>query len=256
MITVQNIYDFINARAPFDIQSPYDNAGLLVGDPAAEVTGIHFAMDVSQRVLDEAEAASANLIITHHPLMFSPVKQVVATSYESRLIMRMIRSGMSFIAAHTNLDQAPGGVNDTLAQRLQLKDITGEGYFRMGTLPQPMNAQQLAAHVGGCLNTTVRIMGDGVNITRVGMCSGGGSDEWSTALAMGAQAFVTGEMKHHHALEAADSGLLCLECGHHATEEPGIFALADALQIELNAVQCNVHVSKSRCGAYAAPGRP
>ena len=255
-MTVQQIYDLINARAPYETQDTFDNSGLLVGDPAAEVCGIHVAMDLTQRVIDEAFAAGANLIVTHHPIMFAPIKQLVATDYESRLIMRLVRSGIAMIAAHTNLDKAPGGINDVLAQRLGLENITGEGYIRMGNLPRPMNAIELAEHIGKALHTIVRPMGYAENITRVAMCSGGGSDEWCAARDMGAQAFLSGEIKHHHALEAVDSGLVCLEAGHHATEEPGIFALADALQNELNAVQCNVHVSTSQLGAYAMPERP
>lgn len=257
MLTVQTVYDLINARAPFETQEAFDNAGLLVGDPAAEVRGIHVAMDVSERVLDEAEAAGANLIVTHHPIMFSAIRRLVSTAYESRLIMHMVRSGMSLIAAHTNLDRAPGGINDVLAQRIGLVNITGEGFVRVGDLPAPMLGDALAARIGQALNTVVRPMGPVDQlITRVGMCSGGGSDEWAAAQALGAQAFLTGEMKHHHALEAADAGMLCLEAGHHATEEPGIFTLADALQNELNAVQYKVHVSKSQAGAYAVPERP
>lgn len=256
MLTVQQVYDFINARAPYEIQDPYDNSGLLVGDPSAEVHGVHFAMDLTQRVIDEAVAAGADLIVTHHPIMFSPIKRLVSTDYEPRLIMQLVRAGISMISAHTNLDKAPGGIDDVLAERIGLSNVTGEGYVRIGDLPHPMNSLELADHVSKALNTVVRPMGEGEAITRVAVCSGAGGNEWPVAHSWGAQAFISGEIKHHHALEAVDAGLFCLEAGHHATEEPGIFALADALQNELNAVQYKVHVTKSRLGAYAVPGRP
>ena len=256
MLTVQNVYDFINARAPYDIQDPFDNSGLLVGDPAAEVHAVHFAMDLTQRVIDEALAARADLIVTHHPIMFSPIKHLVATDYESRLVLQLVRSGVAMISAHTNLDKAPGGIDDVLAERIGLSHVTGEGYVRIGDLPHPMDAAELAAHVSRTLDTVVRPMGTGRSITRVAVCSGAGGNEWPVAHGWGAQAFISGEIKHHDALAAVDAGLFCLEAGHHATEEPGIFALADALQNELNALQCNVHVSKSQLGAYAMPERP
>lgn len=257
MLTMQNVYDFINSLAPYDTQMSFDNSGMLVGDPHAEIHGILVAMDLTPPVIKEALSVGADLIVTHHPIMFSPVKQVLATSYEGRLVLALARHGLNMLCAHTNLDSAPGGINDVLAQRLGLTNITGEGYLRAGDLPTPMNAQELAAHVSHALNTVVRPMGQADSITRVAVCSGAGGDEWPGALTLGAQAFVTGEMKHHFALEAVDAGLLCLEAGHHATEEPGIFALADALQTELNRVQCSVHVTKSRAGAYAAlPGSP
>ena len=251
MLNVQQIHDFINERAPFETQVAYDNSGLLVGNPANEVTGVHFALDVTDAVIDEAVSHGANLIVTHHPLMFSPIKRMVETDHEARLICRMIREGISLISAHTNLDQAPGGVNDVLAAAIGLCNVSGEGFLRVGDLPEAMTAEALAAHVSRCLGDTVRMMGSADRlIQRVGMCSGSGSDEWPAAAAMGAQAFLTGEAKHHHALQAAANGVVILEAGHHATEAPGIFALADALQSWPDIVQCNVRVTRSGARAY------
>ena len=225
MLTVQQVFDFINERAPFETQLAFDNSGLLVGHPDNEVTGVHFALDVTNHVIDEAIANGANLIVTHHPMMFSAIKRLVETSHEARLLCRLIREGISLISAHTNLDQAPGGCNDVLAQTIGLTDIEGEGFVRVGALPHPMTAVELAAHIGEKLGDVVRVMGDpAAVITKVGMCSGSGADEWLAAAAMGAQAFLTGEVKHHIALEASDAGVVMLEAGHHATEEPGIFA--------------------------------
>ena len=251
MLTVAQIYDFINELAPFETQLAFDNSGLLVGDPAAAVTGVHFALDLTNRVIDEAIEQGANLIVTHHPMMFSPIKQLVETDYQSHLLCRLIRHGISLISAHTNLDQAPGGCNDVLAQRIGLTDVTGEGFVRVGTLPAPMTAGKLAQHISLVLGDVVRVMGNpDAIVTKVGMCSGSGAEEWSAAAAMGAQAFVTGEAKHHIALEAADAGVVLLEAGHHATEEPGIFALADALQNSALVVQYKIRVSTSRAKAY------
>ena len=251
MLTVQQVYDFINERAPFETQVAYDNSGLLVGHPNNEVTGIHFALDVTNNVIDEAIAHGANLIVTHHPMMFSPIKRLVETDYQARLLCRLIREGISLISAHTNLDQAAGGINDVLAQRIGLTDIQGEGFVRVGTLPSPMTAGELAESISAALGDVVRVMGDAsAQVEMVGMCSGSGADEWPAAAAMGAQAFLTGEAKHHIALEAADRGVVLLEAGHHATEEPGIFALAKALQMSELGVQYNVRVSLSSAKAY------
>ena len=237
MLTVQQVYDWINEIAPFETQVGYDNSGLLVGDPNREVTGILFALDVTNRVIDEAVQHGANLIVTHHPLMFSPIKRLVETDYQAHLLCRLIRGGISLISAHTNLDQAVGGVNDALAKRIGLSDVIGEGFLRVGALPKAMSAAELADHISKALGDVVRVMGDpAAMVEKVGMCSGAGSDEWTAAAAMGAQAFLTGEVKHHIALEAADAGMVMLEAGHHATEAPGIFALADTLQIRLNDV--------------------
>jgi len=234
----------------------FDNSGLLVGNPDQEVTGVHFALDVTSRVIDEAIENGANLIVTHHPMMFSPIKRLVETNHEARLLCRLIRAGISLISAHTNLDQAPGGCNDALAHAIGLTDIQGEGFIRVGTLPHRMSAQDLATHISASLGDVVRVMGNpSALVDKVGMCSGSGADEWPAAAAMGAQAFLTGEVKHHIALEAADAGVVLLEAGHHATEEPGIFALADALQMSELVVQYKVRVSRSEAKAYQSSMR-
>ena len=251
MLTVQQVIDFINQRAPFDTQLDYDNSGLLVGDPGREVTGVHFALDVTDHVIDEALGHGANLIVTHHPLMFSPIRRLVETDHQARLLCRLIREHISLIAAHTNLDQAVGGCNDALARRIGLADVAGEGFGRVGRLPAPMTTGELAASISNALGDVVRVMGNpSAVVEKVGMCSGAGADEWPAAAALGAQAFLTGEAKPHMALDASAAGVVILEAGHHATEIPGIFALADALQNSDLAVQYKMRIFTSKASAY------
>lgn len=255
---VRDIFAEIDRVAPFDTQADFDNSGLLLGHPDAEVTGVHFALDVTERVLAEAEAAGAGLIVTHHPLMFSPVRRLVETDYEARLMARMIRGRMSLIAAHTNLDIAAGGTNDTLASLLGLTNVTGESWWRVGDLTEGTTAAGLCKRIGSALHTVVRVCGQAAPdrpLRRLGISTGAGSDSWRDAAALGADAFLTGEMKHHHALAMADAGVLGLEAGHFATEEPGIFALADTLQKAADALQWNLRITRSACGGYAPPGK-
>ncbi len=245
MLTVQDVYDLINERAPFETQEPYDNSGLLVGHPETEVTGIVAALDVTPHVIAVAKEKGANLLVTHHPLMFSARKQLVETDYEAELLCTMIRHGMALISAHTCLDLAPGGTNDALASAIGLTDVVGEGFVRVGSLPREMDAAELAAHIQRSLGDVVRWNGNPhARICRVGLCSGSGSDEWPAAKAMGAQAFLTGEVRYKQALAAAGNDMVMLEAGHRATETPGIFALADALQNCRNVVQCKMCVYK------------
>lgn len=253
---VQDVYNWIDHFAPFASQEGFDNAGLLVGAPDWEVLGIHTAMDVTDSVLDEAEAAGANLIITHHPMMFGARKTMREDDFEGRLLCRMIRARIALIAVHTNLDQAPGGINEVLAKTCGLSAVTGEGYLRAGSLPEGLTLTSLVTLLERVLHTTIRVMGQATPdkvLHRMAVASGAGSDFWEDAHAMGAEVFLSGEIKHHHALAMNGCGMIGLEAGHFATEEPGIFALADALQNHLNAVQCDVCVSKSRLGAYALP---
>ena len=256
-MTVQNIHDLLDAVAPFDTQASFDNSGLIVGDRNAEVSGVLFALDVTGAVIDEAAEKGANLIVTHHPLMFSPVQRLTADTFEGRLIMRLIREGISLIASHTCLDQAPGGINDALAECCALLNVEGEGFIRVGDLPVPMAAGDLKEYLSAALNTTVRLMGDpALTVGRLGVSSGAGSGEWEEAAALGAEAFLSGEIRHHHALAMAGAGIPCFECGHFATEQPGIFALADALQSALNQLQYSLSIHRSETGAYGAGRRP
>ena len=256
-MTVKQILQLIDAIAPFDTQEEWDNSGLLIGSPDQEVHGILLALDITESVLDEATEKGADLIVTHHPLMFSPRQRLTDQDFEGRLIQRMIRNRWSHIAAHTNLDRAAGGMNDTLAACCGLTDVAGEGFFRAGNLPKAMAAGDYAALLREALGDSVRLMGpEDVSVQRVGLCSGGGSQEWETALAEGCDAFISGEIKHHHALAMADAGIAAFECGHSATERPGMLVLADALQNALDTVQCNLRIFMSELDSYEIPAQP
>lgn len=256
-MTVRDFVNLINGLAPFETQESFDNSGLLIGSANTTVDTVLFALDVTDRVLDEAEALHAQLIITHHPLMFSPVKSLLEENHESHLIRRMIRSDIALIAAHTNLDRAIGGTNDTLVRLLDLRTPVGEGFVRVGDLPIPMTANVLSGYLSSALNTVVRVMGDpNRECSRLGLCSGGGSDFWPEAAALGADCFLSGEIRHHHALAMIHAGLTGFECGHAATEEPGIFALAQTLQASPLVIECKVRLYNSTVGVYSAPTHP
>ena len=256
-MTVRMIYDLIQTAAPFDTQLEWDNSGLLVGSPFQEITSILFALDVTEAVIDEALRLGVQLIVTHHPLMLEAVRTLTDETYEGRLIRRLVREEISLIAAHTNLDQAAGGINDTLAALCGLEEVSGEGFFRCGLLPAPVTVRTFADRLAENLAAAVRVMAPEDRVIRkVGLCSGGGSSEWTHAAEAGCDAFVSGEIKHHHALAMADAGIAAFECGHFATEEPGLAALAEALQNALRHVECNVRVFVSAVPAYTYPRCP
>lgn len=256
-MTVGEIYGIIDRLAPFDTQADFDNSGFLVGCAAQEVSCALFALDLTQPVIDEAVSIGANLIVTHHPLMFTPVRSITDDDYEGRLIRRLVREDISLIAAHTNLDQAAGGMNDVLAACCGLSDVSGESFFRCGVLKEPVPARVFARNLEKQLTATVRLMGDPEKtVCKAGLCSGGGSEEWTKAFQAGCDAFISGEIKHHHALAMADHGIVALECGHFATEEPGIRSLASALQKECNQLECRVRIYVSERSAYAFPRQP
>lgn len=250
---VKDFIALIDGLAPFDTAESHDNVGLLIGDPNQAVTGVMVALDASEGVFEEMRQNKANLLITHHPLMFSPVHRLLETDYEGRLILEMARGRIAMIAAHTNWDKAPGGTNDRLCSLFGLQNISGEGFIRVGELPKPMTADAFKQQASLVLKAPIVLMGNADRpVFRLGLCTGGGSDEWETAHQMGADAFLTGEMRHHHALEAAARGMTLYEAGHAATEDPGMDALCVSLQTALNRLKWNVAVYRAAYRPYTA----
>jgi dinuclear metal center YbgI/SA1388 family protein len=213
-MTNQDIYRLLDQKAPFALAEEWDNVGLLIGNPADEVSRVLVALDATPDAVQAAKAMGADLIITHHPVIFEPLKTL-----DSHSIPYMLAAaGIAVISAHTNTDKACGGVNDVLAARLGLTDlrVTEDGFCRIGTLARPTEADTFAKMVADTLDTAVRTNG-GDTIRTVGVCGGSGGD-FIAPLAQEIDAFVTGEVRHHQWLEANALGVTVLEAGHHATE--------------------------------------
>ncbi len=224
-MTVKDVYDFLDSWAPFATAADWDNPGLLVGDANREVRRVLVALDATADAVEVAEAIGADLIVTHHPVIFAPLKALTADSVPYRLAA----AGISLIATHTNLDVAADGVNDTLAAVLGLEDVTvaADGMTRIGTLPASITADDFAELVAQRLGTAVRVAHRDAPIRRVAVCGGGGGD-FAADLVGEADAFVTGEIKHHEWLAAAGK-ITLLEAGHYATEAPAIATLCRRL---------------------------
>lgn len=237
-MNVQKIYELIDDIAPFDTQMDFDNAGLLVGDPQQKVKKALLAMDCTPQVIAEAIEVDAQLIITHHPVIWNPMKQVTADS----LVYQLIRNNISVISAHTNLDVSPVGVNEYLARVLGLENIEPLEVFssdedsiyalgRVGKLPHALSSQQLAQRVDDLLDCHgLRYTGDAEEITRVAVCGGSGGSMVSKAIEAGAQALVTGDIKHDIFLSAAQAGLTLIDAGHFETETVVLPPLCELLQ--------------------------
>lgn len=249
--SVKDIVRLVGEIAPYELAEAWDNVGLLAGRAKGTVTRVLVALDLTHAVLEEAKALGAQLIVTHHPVMFAPRKRLTDEDYEGELLLSLSENGMALIAAHTNLDAAPGGVNDTLMALMGAKNVTGEGCFRVGDLAEGTTLDMLCARAASKLHTAVRAYGakDTV-VTKLGCCSGAGSSEMGEAIALGADCFITGEVKHHHALEAMARGVSMIEAGHYETENPVCEVLAGALQKAADAVQYNVTVFCSKANPF------
>ena len=234
MPTVRQIYDFINSLAPFGTQETWDNSGLLLGDPDKQVSHASLALDATSKTVAAAKADCAKLLITHHPVIFSPQKKILAGS----VIYELLTSGIAAISAHTCLDSAEGGVNDTLAAILELEDVmplelegTDVPLVRKGRLPRTMSGEELAMYVKEKLGCNLRLADAGKPINTVAVC-GGSLSSLTYELIGKVDAFVTGDLTHHYFTDAADSGLTAIAAGHFETENPVMSVLKDKLEMQ------------------------
>lgn len=238
-MTVQDVWNWLDGLAPFAAQEAFDNAGLVLGDPAAPVRRVFFTVDATLPAVSEAVAWQADLLVAHHPLLFGGVRSLRTDLPEGAAVAALLGAGISLIAAHTNLDSAPGGTGDSLADALGLTQagpVSGDAYLRVGELPAPLAAAALLTDVNRRLRACARLYGDpAATLRRVAVGAGACGEAWQAAAEAGAQAFVVGEIKHHELLAARASGLTVLEAGHHETEFPGIAALCRRFQSQAQA---------------------
>lgn len=229
-LRIADIVDALEYVAPLSLQESYDNAGLQVGNGGAIVTGALLCIDVTEAVVDEAIELGANLIISHHPLLFKGLKAITGSTYVERVVVKAIQAGVAIYSAHTNMDNALGGVNYKIAQLLQLTQVTplvpihggisGHGSGVVGTLAEPMDElpflQQLKEvfRIPTIKHTALL----GKPVTKVAICGGAGASLAADALACGADLFITGECRYHDYFDY-DKRLLLVEAGHYETEQ-------------------------------------
>lgn len=244
MTHIRDIYDVIDGAAPFSAALEFDNVGLLVGDGDTPVTRVLLALDITPAVVEEAAALKAELVISHHPVIFAPLRSLSSRDVPFLLTKR----GVAALCCHTNLDRSPVcGVNVALAGKLGLRNVRAEDVFGRqsvlfsGELEEPVEPKEFAGLVKERLETgSVQLMDGGRPVKKIFFCSGAGGDELSNAACRGADAFLTGELKHHEALEAARLGLTCVAAGHYETEKPFGAFLASYLKKRLPDVEFSV----------------
>ena len=217
----------IESYAPLNLAEDFDNVGLIVGNSGEDVTSVVLTLDVDMEVAQEAKELGANLIVSHHPLIFEPVNQINNSSPIGRLLLYLIENRIAVYSAHTNLDSAKGGLNDILAGIAGLEDcvpLTGEneesGLGRIGKAQAGTTVEILAKRLKAVLGLPyIRFTGDGQReVVRVALCTGSGGSLVKDAIKNSAQVYITGDMKYHGVREAVDSGLNIIELGHYDSE--------------------------------------
>lgn len=230
MTRVYDIYNHIQEKAPFEIQMDFDNAGFLVGRADRSVNRILVALDITEPVIEEAISLGAELIVSHHPVIWGGAKSITDQTPAGRKLLLLAEHGIAAICAHTNLDAADGGVNDVLAQKLGLTDISQlhqdgidkqgrpYGIGRVGTVTsRPL--YDFALSVKEILGSKgIRLVDAGKSVTKVAVGGGSCGGMLKDAIAQGCDTFVTSDVKYDGFLDAKALGVNLIDAGHYPTE--------------------------------------
>lgn len=225
MTVIQDIVEYFDEKIPSSLSCAWDNDGLMCcPDELAPVSGVLCALDVTNDVIHEAEALGFNLILTHHPLLFRPIRSVLPSQPSARFVISLISKRISVLSYHTRLDAAKGGVNDQLAALFQAQVIgrfgpEGEEIGRMVKLPALLAAKDFAGQVKRTLKCpSITVVNPEKSVKTAAVIGGEGRDFISPAISRGADILFTGSIGYHGMLDAAAQGLAVIEAGHDYTE--------------------------------------
>ncbi|MCD7723366.1 MAG: Nif3-like dinuclear metal center hexameric protein [Clostridiales bacterium] len=234
--TAKDIYEYIDSIAPFDAQEDWDNAGFLIGDIGREIKRAVLSLDVSGHALSFAKEHGAQLIISHHPVIFGSISRVMKNS----VVYKCIENNIDVLSAHTNFDLAENGINAALAQRLGLKNtrhIAGT-YMTVGELESPRGIDSFAAFVKDALGVSgIRYTKTGKTIKTVAVIGGAAGEFYELAEKQGADCYITGEVQHHIMLACAENDFAIIEAGHFETESESFKMLLGALSEKFKGVE-------------------
>lgn len=227
---LRDITGALEAFAPLSLQDGFDNAGLQIGlTEDVDTTGVLLCLDVTEDVVDEAIRKGCNVVVSHHPLLFHPCKSITGADYIQRTIMKAIRGGVAIYSAHTNLDNANGGVNNKMAEKLELSNYsvlqpkagdaeTGAGLI--GTLPSPIDKEDFIRQVKATFHVDCLRCNrwTGQRVSRVALCGGAGAFLIPDAIKAGADVFITGEIGYHRFF-GYENDIMLMEIGHYESEQ-------------------------------------
>lgn len=263
MATVTDIFRVMDDWAPFETQMSFDNAGFLVGRGGTEVTSVLVALDITLEVVQEAVEQGAQVIVSHHPVIFHPARTLTDDTTTGRVLLELAERKIAAICAHTNLDAAQGGVNVCLAQALGLSDTTllhpdgvdrnglPYGIGRVGKCHQAgYSPREYAAYVKETLHAAgIRFVDTGCTVSKVAVGGGSCGSMLEDAAAMGCDTFITGDVKYDQFLEAKALGINLMDAGHYPTEQVVCPQIAAYLKRKLPKLSIEVSkIHREVCG--------
>jgi dinuclear metal center YbgI/SA1388 family protein len=239
MVKAEWVIQKMENWAPLDLAEEWDNPGLLIGDSAQDVRRILVALDASESVISETLRGKYDLLITHHPLIYNPLKRIISQDPTGSKIIRLIQNKTGLYCAHTNLDIAEGGVNDILFDILELnkkENLMESELGRVGYTAAPMKLMDFADYIKNKLNISdVRFFGEPSKIIhKIGLCAGdaAGQRYVRAALQKNCDVYITGDLRYHGIMEALEQNLSLIDISHYGSEVPIVSAIAKYLMDE------------------------
>ncbi len=254
MTAIRDIFTALCGIAPLELQMEFDNAGFQIGRTEREVHRVLLALDATDAVVEEAEELGAELIVTHHPLLFSPLRSLTDLDPVQRRALTLAEKGIGLISMHTNLDIAEGGVNDVLIRLIgaEPEEALDEGCGRIGTLPQTMELSAFLKVCKQCLHVpALRFADGGKAVRRIAVMGGAGAGSLECAVKAGCDTYVTADIKYHQFQHAAELGLNLIDADHFYTENPVISALAGQLAAQFPDVEFQISKRHTACIRFA-----
>lgn len=236
---IEKLAEIIEKMSPLEIQEPWDNSGFQVKLSDSEIYKVLVALEISTEVIHEAINFNADIIVTHHPMFFNPIKHVCDNNVTGNYLIELIKHDINVYSSHTPFDKCRGGNNDYLAKLLHLCDVhtmeSDEGGFcRVGLVDGECSAGEYIEQIADWLKIDKRLMSFAGNmnskIQKVGLCTGAGDEFAELAAIEGCDLFVTGDVKHHRAQTARELGLNILDIGHYGSEKIFIKNMSDYLR--------------------------
>lgn len=224
-MTCNEIIEMLEQEFPLKYAMPGDKTGFQVGNREQEIHHIYIAVDATEEVIDEAVRVGADLLLTHHPMIFSPLATITTDSFQGRRVIKMIQNNLCYVSTHTNYDSCR--MANLAADRLGIIDgqvleevADGLGIGKMGILPKEMTLRECAVYVKEAFGIpSVRFFGDGnEKVSRVAICPGSGRSVIKYCHALGAEVFITGDIDHHTGVDQVDDALPIIDAGHYGIE--------------------------------------
>lgn len=265
-LKVKDIKNIMEEYAPLNLKENYDNVGLMVGSLECEISSILIALDCTLEAIDEAVNSGANLIITHHPLLFIKPQSVTAETLQGRKIIKLIKNNINLYSSHTNLDKVKGGLNDIISGILGYNDWSimepvpyeerkaSCGIGRLVTLSKPCTLHELCNSIKNALEIqSLRYAGsEDMIIRKIAIINGSGEDYFKASKKLGADCIITGDTSYHYVSDYSEEGMGIIDAGHFETEWPALKRIAEILEEKIREIGYNnsIIISKTSKSPY------